>query len=102
MSADSFHHQVEDKIRRKKYPHDFNDYVDCIDSAGKALLLKPEDFFDFKINKIKQKIQIIQIFLKYWKFSSAKEKQQCFGKHHLENLIINLANSKERNSGINV
>ena len=55
MSADSFHHQVEDKIRRKKYPLDFNDYVDSIDSAGKALLLKPEDFFDFKSYQSKTK-----------------------------------------------
>ena len=48
MSADSFHHQVEDKIRRKKYLYDFNDHVDCVDSAGKGLLMKPEEFFDFK------------------------------------------------------
>ena len=48
MSADSFHHQVEDKIRRKKYLYDFNDYIHCLTSAGNALLMRPEDFFDFK------------------------------------------------------
>ena len=55
MSADSFHHQVEDKIRRKKYLYDFNDYVDCVDSAGKALLMRPEDFFDFRSYQSKAK-----------------------------------------------
>ena len=48
MSADSFNHQAEDKIRRKKYLYDFNDYVDCLDPSGKALLMRPVDFFDFK------------------------------------------------------
>ena len=55
MFADSFHHQVEDKMRRKKYLYDFNDYVDSIDSAGKALLMRPEDFFDFKSYQSKAK-----------------------------------------------
>ena len=55
MSVDSFHHQVEDKIRRKKYLYDFNDYVDCVDSAGKALLMTPKDFFDFKSYQSKAK-----------------------------------------------
>ena len=55
MSADSFYYQVEDKIRRKKYLYDFNDYVDCIDSVGKALLMRPNDFFDFKSYQSKAK-----------------------------------------------
>ena len=48
MSANSLHHQVEDRIRRKKHLCDFNDFVKCVDSVGK-------DFFDFKSWKSKAK-----------------------------------------------
>ena len=101
-SADSFHHQVEDKIRRKKYLYDFNDYVDCVDSAGKALLMRPEDIFDFK------SYQSIAKDINYPNLSEISKIQLCkgetnsFGKLHLENMLINLANYSKRNSAINV
>ena len=55
MSAESFHHQVEDNMRCKKYVYYFNDYVDCVDLARKALLMRPENFFDFKSYQSKTK-----------------------------------------------
>ena len=55
MSEESFHHQEEDKMRRKKYLYDFNDYVDCVDLSRKAFLMRPEDFFDFKSYQSKAK-----------------------------------------------
>ena len=36
MSAGSFHHLVEKKIREKKFLYDFSDYYKCVDAADKA------------------------------------------------------------------
>ena len=50
LSADSFHYLVESKIRQKKFLYDFTDYYDCVDEAGKAILMLLEDFIDY-LNK---------------------------------------------------
>ena len=34
MSADSFHHQVEQKMQKKKRLEDFQDFVDIVDTCG--------------------------------------------------------------------
>ena len=44
MSADSFHHSVEEEIRSKKRLYDFQDFVDCVNNRGSADIMKPEDF----------------------------------------------------------
>ena len=46
MSVDSFHHLVEEHIRKKKYLYDFNDYVDCVEKSGIAIKMQASDFFD--------------------------------------------------------
>ena len=51
MSADSFHHLVEGRIRRKKYLYNFADYVECVESVGKASLMLPDDFIDYSNKK---------------------------------------------------
>ena len=39
MLGDSIHHQAEGRIRRKKHLYDFNDFLECVDSVGKACLI---------------------------------------------------------------
>jgi len=51
MSADSFHHLVEKKIREKNILYDFSDYYECVDTAGKACLMMPEEFYAFENKK---------------------------------------------------
>ena len=46
MSAESFHHYVEEEIRSKKRLYDFQDFVDCVNNRGSADIMKPEDFFE--------------------------------------------------------
>ena len=47
MSADNFHHQVEQRMRQKKNVEDFQDFVDVVSSCGQSLVMKCNDFFDF-------------------------------------------------------
>ena len=39
ISADSFYRQVEDRIWWKNHFYDFNKFVECVDSVGKACLM---------------------------------------------------------------
>ena len=48
MSADNFHHQVEQRMRQKKNVKDFLDFVDVVSSCGQSLVMKCNDFFDFR------------------------------------------------------
>ena len=45
MSADNFHHQVEQRMRQKKNVEDFQDFVDVVSSCGQSLVMKCNDFF---------------------------------------------------------
>ena len=51
MSADSFHHAVEEEIRAKKNLYSFRDFVSCVEKRGKSVIMKPEDFYDYKNEK---------------------------------------------------
>ena len=51
MSADSFHHLVEKRIRSKGKLLDFNDFVDCVNDCGISIEMKGEDFFYFESKK---------------------------------------------------
>ena len=51
MSADAAHHNNENAIRRKRFMYDFQDFVDCVNDKGTAILMQPEDFIDFKNEK---------------------------------------------------
>ena len=46
MSADSIHHEVEQKMRKKKNVMDFNDFMDCVD--GKKVRIVAPACTDFK------------------------------------------------------
>ena len=50
MRADSFHHTVEDEIR-KKILYDFQDFVDCVNERGNAVTMETNEFYDFKNEK---------------------------------------------------
>ena len=47
MSADNFHHQVEQRMRQKKNVEDFQDFVDVVSSCRQSLVMKCNNFFDF-------------------------------------------------------
>ena len=49
MSADSFHHQVEEAMRKKKNLYDFADFS-RVSKSGIAVEMTVEDFFDFRNN----------------------------------------------------
>ena len=51
MSADSFHHSVEEEIRKKKSLYDFDDFVECVQNQGIAIVMNAESFSDFKNEK---------------------------------------------------
>ena len=51
MSADSFHHQVENEIRKKKRLNDFKDFSMCVNMRGKSIEMQPSDFIDYKNDK---------------------------------------------------
>ena len=46
MAADSFHHQVEEAIKQRKYLYYFGDFVSAVKSKGKVDIMLPVDFFD--------------------------------------------------------
>ena len=48
MAADSFHHQIEDKIRSKKFVYDYEDFADVIRSKGNAILMDANDFVSYQ------------------------------------------------------
>ena len=50
MLADSFHHQVEEAMRKKKNLYDFADFSQCVSKSGIAVEMTVEDFFDFRNN----------------------------------------------------
>ena len=51
MSADSFHHQVENGIQEVKKLYDFQDFVRCVESKGTAVLMESKDFVNFRNEK---------------------------------------------------
>lgn len=44
MSADSFHHKVEESIKQSKMLYDFVDFVRAVDKAGTPIIMNPHDF----------------------------------------------------------
>ena len=44
MSADSFHHLVEEASRKKGQLNDFDDFVSCVNQNGIGVQMQPEDF----------------------------------------------------------
>ncbi|CAH0691704.1 unnamed protein product [Spodoptera exigua] len=48
MSADNFHHQVEQQLKRAKKVYDFSDFIDCIQLANSGkVTVKPMEVTDF-------------------------------------------------------
>ena len=48
VAADSFHHQVEESISKRRYLYDFNDYIQVVNFCGNAIEMSHEDFYDFR------------------------------------------------------
>ena len=104
MSADSFHHAVENEIRVKKRMYDFDDFVKCVENCGVAVLMKPNDFFDYMNEKgsgknincpLLRKLSVIQ-FRKYsskifWKnnFSEDEYQESEFLKKKTQRAFLN-------------
>ena len=44
MSADSFHHTVEQGMKKKRRMDNFHDFVDVVEKNGEALVMKYDDF----------------------------------------------------------
>ena len=68
MSADSFHHQVEQGMRKLKKVEDFEDFVGIVNKCGQAVVMKYDDFFQIprgvstaKYAKNKPKLEVIQV-----------------------------------------
>ena len=47
MSAEKFHHQMEQRMRQKKNVEHFHDFVDVVSSCGQSLVMKCNNFLDF-------------------------------------------------------
>ena len=47
MSADSYHHLVEEGMNEKKNIYDFQEFVDVLKINGEAIVMKSSDFLDF-------------------------------------------------------
>ena len=71
MLTGSFHHQAEERICRKKYIYDFNNFVEFVDSAGKVSVMEAEDFLDFKNQKSNENNT------NYLRFAEILEVQSC-------------------------
>ena len=53
MSADAFHHRVEQLISKNKHVYDFEEYAACVAKAGKAVRMTCNDFQEWE-NKLSQ------------------------------------------------
>lgn len=72
MAADSFHHQVELSLKRKKRVYDFNDFVNVVKDANSSRVnvhvMQIQHFYEFsdyiskyKLQKLSNKIQLKDI-----------------------------------------
>ena len=48
MAADSFHHQVEEGIPKRRYLYDLNNFVQAINLCEDAIEMSHKDFYDFR------------------------------------------------------
>ena len=53
MSTDSFHHQIEEGLRRRTFVEDFDDFQSVIEKKGTSLIMDFSDFkqYESKLNK---------------------------------------------------
>ena len=56
MSADSFHHQVEQEAQKQGYIYVFNDFLSICENVGKVLCMEPRDFYAYT-NELSQGVQ---------------------------------------------
>ena len=64
MPANSFHHQVEQRMRQRKRVENFHGFVKIVESCGKSLFMSFNDFLEIPLGLIEMS----------WKTSYAKEK----------------------------
>ena len=48
MSADAFHHQVEQAMKDMKNVYTFQDFVQCVNKNGVVVEMRPNDFHDYR------------------------------------------------------
>lgn len=70
MSADIFHHLVEQNMRKQRRVEDFQDFVNLVDSCGKSLVMEYNSFFKFprgvsqaKYASKKPKLEDVQVVM---------------------------------------
>ena len=87
MSADSFHHLVEQNMRKQRRVEDFQDFVNLVDSCGKSLVMEYNNFFKFprgvsqaKYASKKPKLEDVQVVMfkrgsdeMFWKTTHAQK-----------------------------
>ena len=97
MSADSFHHQVEMAIKRKRRLDNFMDFVVAVKSKGEALVLNCKDFLTIprgvsqgEFAKKKPKLEDVRIV----KFT--RESYKMFWKTRYSQVAFNSAQFLQR------
>ena len=48
MSADSFHKRVEGEMKKMDTVYDFDDFTQCVDNVGQAIVMGQSDFLNYE------------------------------------------------------
>ena len=81
MAANSFYHQVEEDIRKRRYLYDFNNYVKAVNLCGMLLKCHAQISMISEIIKVMEKTQIIHLLLTFQLSSLEKTTPKFIGKH---------------------
>ena len=73
MSADNFHHQVENQLQKAKKVYDFSDFIDCVQLANSG--------------KVNVKPMEISDFYKYKDHSSQYKLKKCEERTYLKDIV---------------
>ena len=85
MSADSFHHRVEDACKKLKKLFNFDDFEEAVSNAGISLRMNPGDFLDWRkeLSEMcpRQPGQISIVWL--WQ-NLRRDCSKCGSRHHMQ------------------
>ncbi|CAH2088927.1 unnamed protein product [Euphydryas editha] len=73
MSADNFHHQVENQLKKAQKVYDFSDFIDCVQLANSG--------------KVNVKPMEISDFYKYKDHSSQYKLKKCEKRTYLKDIV---------------
>lgn len=110
MSADAFHHQVEQALKRKKKVYDFQDFHTCVQTANsgnvEVIALELKNFFNWKdstsqytLNKINPRPYLHNMVQVEFK----RGKTSLFYKHKFEDqekIELNFLNANYQKRGL--